>query len=69
MLGQIKRDFLIRLDLDEEGGSQARLRRALVSAIMDEQLGPNDPLPSCRELAQTLGVARNTVVHAYQALG
>ena len=68
MLGQIMRDFLIHLDLDEEGSLQAQLRRALVSAIMDEQLGPNDPLPSCRKLAQTLGVARNTVVHAYQAL-
>jgi len=33
-----------------------------------EELNPGDKLPSARELAQTLGVNPNTVVHAYQML-
>ena len=32
------------------------------------KLNPGDRLPSARELAQTLGVNPNTVVHAYQML-
>ena len=60
------RDSLTRLHLDAEGSLQTQPRRALVSAILDEQLGPNDPPPSCRKLSQNLGAARNTVVHAYQ---
>jgi GntR family transcriptional regulator / MocR family aminotransferase len=40
----------------------------LVSAILDGQIPPGDPLPSCRTLAQTLKIARNTVVLAYQDL-
>jgi len=33
-----------------------------------EDLRPGDKLPSARELAQTLGVNPNTVVHAYSRL-
>src|SRR3546814_9524356 len=32
------------------------------------RLSGSDPLPSCRRLAHSLGVSRNTVVLAYQAL-
>ena len=38
------------------------------SAILDGQLPPQTALPSCRRLARQLGVARNTVVLAYQHL-
>ena len=47
---------------------QAQLRRMLVSAILDGQIPPGGPLPSCRALAQSLKIARNTVVLAYQDL-
>jgi GntR family transcriptional regulator/MocR family aminotransferase len=47
---------------------QGQIREMLVSAILDGQLPPNVPIPSSRELADVLGVARNTVVLAYQQL-
>jgi GntR family transcriptional regulator/MocR family aminotransferase len=40
----------------------------LVSAILDGQLKPDDPVPSSRELATALDVGRITVVLAYQQL-
>ena len=53
---------------DGELGLQAQLRRQLIDAILDGRLSGSDPLPSCRRLAHSLGVSRNTVVLAYQAL-
>ena len=47
---------------------QTQLRRHLVDAILDGRLASDSPLPSCRRLAHALGVSRNTVVLAYQAL-
>jgi len=47
---------------------QDQIRQMLVAAILDGQLAPNVALPSSRELADQLGVARNTVVLAYQML-
>lgn len=47
---------------------QAQIRQMLVSAILDEQLQAGVPIPSSRELADQLSVARNTVVLAYQQL-
>lgn len=47
---------------------QAQIREMLVSAILDEQLPAELPIPSSREMAVQLGVARNTVVLAYQQL-
>jgi len=44
------------------------LRGNLVSAILDGHIPLNLPLPSSRELAKQLGIARNTVVLAYQHL-
>ncbi len=52
-----------------EGGSlQGRIRATLVAAILDRQLPAGQPLLSSRALAAELGVARNTVVLAYQQL-
>ena len=47
---------------------QTQLRRHLVDAILDGRLTASEPLPSCRRLAQALGISRNTVVLVYQAL-
>ncbi len=47
---------------------QSQLREALVKAILDGHIPADIPLPSSRELAKQLGVARNTVVLAYQHL-
>ncbi|RKP52674.1 PLP-dependent aminotransferase family protein [Trinickia fusca] len=47
---------------------QDQIRQMLVAAILDGQLPPDAALPSSRELADQLGVARNTVVLAYQML-
>ncbi|RDU97283.1 PLP-dependent aminotransferase family protein [Trinickia dinghuensis] len=47
---------------------QDQIRQMLVAAILDGQLPPDVALPSSRELADQLGVARNTVVLAYQML-
>lgn len=47
---------------------QAQIRQAVVAAILDRQIAPSMPLPSCRILAEKLGVARGTVVLAFQQL-
>lgn len=47
---------------------QDQIRHMLVSAILDGQLPVSVPIPSSRKLADELGVARNTVVLAYQQL-
>ena len=47
---------------------QAQIRTMLAGAILDGQLPAGVPIPSSREMAQQLGVARNTVVLAYQQL-
>ena len=47
---------------------QARLRLAVVQAILDGRLGAAAALPSSRELALLLGLSRNTVTSAYQQL-
>ena len=49
----------------EHRSLQTRIREMLVRAILDGQLAPNAPLPSSREMAEQLGVSRNTVVLAY----
>lgn len=47
---------------------QGRVRQMLVSAILSGHLPPGAPVPSSRYLADQLGIARNTVVFAYQQL-
>ncbi len=47
---------------------QGRIRGMLVSAVLDGHLPVDAPIPSSRELADVIGVARNTVVLAYQQL-
>lgn len=47
---------------------QGRIRQMIVSAILSSHLPPGSPVPSSRVLSTSLGIARNTVVFAYQQL-
>jgi GntR family transcriptional regulator / MocR family aminotransferase len=51
-----------------EGPVFLRIARAIVSDIRRKRLCPSDKLPSSRELAEQLGVHRNTVLAAYREL-
>ena len=62
------RDHLFTLDRNRSASLQSQLREKLVDAILAGQIPGGAPLPSCRHLAKQLGVARNTVVLAYQQL-
>ena len=59
---------LFKLDSTNRQSLQSQLRQALVKAILDQRISVDVPLPSSRELSRQLGVARNTVVLAYQHL-
>lgn len=59
---------LISLSGDHKQSLKSQLRRALVTAILDGHIPHCRPLPSSRELASQLGVARNTIVNAYKQL-
>jgi len=58
-------DRLFRISRDRKISYQRQLREMIVSAILDDKLPLELPLPSSRELARHLGIARNTVVLAY----
>ncbi len=62
------REQLFHLDPKPGATLQTQLRQMLVAAIREGQLPPGSPLPSCRRLAETLEIARNTVALAYQDL-
>jgi GntR family transcriptional regulator / MocR family aminotransferase len=57
------------LSIDRRGrGLGAALQRAVRDAVRDGRLHAGDPLPSTRTLARDLGVARGTIVEAYEQL-
>ena len=62
------RDWLVHIRRNEHASLQTQIREALVSAILDGQLAREEPIPSTRKMAKSLGVSRNTVVLAYQGL-
>jgi GntR family transcriptional regulator/MocR family aminotransferase len=62
------RDQLFHFEPNGTTTLQAQLRRMLVDAILEGQIPAGSPLPSCRKMAQTLNIARNTVALAYQDL-
>ena len=62
------RDLIFPVEHDGPVGLQTQLRRQLVDAIVDGRLSREEALPSSRRLAKSLGISRNTVVLAYQAL-
>ena len=59
---------LFRISAESGQTLQAQIRQAIVAAILDRQIAASMPLPSCRILAEKLGVARGTVVLAFQQL-
>ncbi|RLQ23408.1 aminotransferase class I/II-fold pyridoxal phosphate-dependent enzyme [Seongchinamella sediminis] len=61
-------DAIIYLDPDSELNLQAQIRQKMVAAITLGNFPRGERLPSSRKLAEQLGVARNTVVLAYQQL-
>jgi GntR family transcriptional regulator/MocR family aminotransferase len=65
---QIMWNRLFRISRDRKISYQRQLREMIVSAILDDKLPLEIALPSSRELARHLGIARNTVVLAYQQL-
>ncbi len=62
------RDQLLHLSPHSHSSLQGQIREMLVSAILGGHIPAGGALPSCRKLAMQLGVARNTVVLAYQQL-
>ena len=62
------RDWLVHIRRNEYASLQTQIREALVAAILDSQLARDEPIPSTRKMAKSLGVSRNTVVLAYQGL-
>jgi GntR family transcriptional regulator / MocR family aminotransferase len=62
------RDWLVHIKRNDHASLQTQIREALVSAILDGQLAREEPIPSTRRMAKSLGVSRNTVVLAYQGL-
>ncbi|MBR0565439.1 PLP-dependent aminotransferase family protein [Azoarcus sp. L1K30] len=55
-------------EADSAMSLQGQIRQMLVAAILDRQIPLDEPIPSSRELSSHIGVARNTVVIAYQQL-
>ena len=63
-----RNDFNIVLDPAHALSLQQQLRQKIVDAICRGVLRPGRRLPSSRQLAQRIGVSRNTVSLAYDAL-
>lgn len=61
-------EALIYLDPDSALNLQNQIRQKLVDAILSGVFPPGYRLPGSRKLADQLGVARNTVVSAYEQL-
>ncbi|MCE5189580.1 MAG: PLP-dependent aminotransferase family protein [Eubacteriales bacterium] len=58
------------IELDREGGEPIRLQiyRQIKNQILSGELREQEPLPSTRQLADSLGVSRSTTVEAYDML-
>jgi GntR family transcriptional regulator/MocR family aminotransferase len=60
--------FPLSLDSTSETPLFLQISRAIAGDIARGRLGPGDPVPGSRTLAETLGVHRSTVVAAYAEL-
>jgi GntR family transcriptional regulator/MocR family aminotransferase len=58
----------LHLDFASAPSGGRRVEHALREAIVSGRLSPGDRMPSTRALAQDVGVARNTVLDAYEQL-
>ncbi|MEO3929680.1 PLP-dependent aminotransferase family protein [Micromonosporaceae bacterium B7E4] len=68
MIGPIEGDMEFHVRLTGRGDLAAQIYRQLREAVFDGRLRPGERLPPTRELAERLGVARNTVAAAYDRL-
>ena len=62
------RDQLFSINPSATSTLQRQIQEKVVHAILSGHIPPSAAVPSCRKLARQLGVARNTVVNAYQQL-
>ncbi|KOC91558.1 PLP-dependent aminotransferase family protein [Erwinia iniecta] len=60
--------FRLSVNRDERTGLTEQIRSAITQAIGEGRLKPGARMPSCRDLAAQLGVARGTVRTAYDML-
>ncbi|MFC6017867.1 PLP-dependent aminotransferase family protein [Plantactinospora solaniradicis] len=58
----------LHVGLTGRGDLAAQIYRQLLAAVLDGRLRPGERLPATRELAERLGVSRNTVAVAYDRL-
>jgi GntR family transcriptional regulator/MocR family aminotransferase len=61
-------EFLLSLRAGGGGGLVRQLHAQLRGAILDRRLRPGAKLPSTRRVARAYGLARNTVIAAYELL-
>jgi GntR family transcriptional regulator/MocR family aminotransferase len=61
-------DLLVQLDRDSRVGLRTQIERQLREGVREGRLHPGTRLPSSRDLARRLGVARGVVVEAYAQL-
>lgn len=54
--------------LDQARSLQKQVHDRLVEAILDGRVPPHEPLPATRDLADRIGVSRNTIVLVYERL-
>ncbi|UHQ22823.1 PLP-dependent aminotransferase family protein [Lysobacter sp. 5GHs7-4] len=60
--------FEFQIELDGDGGRLRQLHEQLRAAILDQRLRAGVELPSTRRVAAAYGLARNTVIAAYDLL-
>ena len=58
----------ILIDLEDEVPLFAQLVEQVKRAVQEERIGPGDPLPSIRQLANDLQINNKTVAKAYRLL-
>ncbi|WP_339108283.1 PLP-dependent aminotransferase family protein [Thioclava sp. GXIMD4216] len=68
MAEQAKSTLGLTLDRSSTDPLQRQLRQGIITAIEQGRLRPAQKMPGSRSLAQSLGVARNTVTLAYDEL-
>jgi len=56
------------LDRDSDAAPYAQLRDAVIAGVREGSLLPGAKLPTVRALAESTGLAANTVAHAYRVL-
>ena len=58
----------IKIDFDSEEAFYIQLRNQIILGIATDEFREGDPLPSVRQLAETIGINMHTVNKAYSLL-